>query len=92
MDFAWDEAKAASNAAKHGVTFAEAETVFDDPFFLDFYDPDHSDDEARYLIVGRSKAGRLLIVAYTEREDQHRLISARLTTRQEQRDYEEGTD
>lgn len=90
MEFDWDQGKAASNAAKHGVSFEEAQTVFADPLFIDFYDPDHSDDEARYLIVGRSQAGRLLIVSYTERDGKTRLISARPTTRQEQRTYEEG--
>jgi uncharacterized DUF497 family protein len=91
MDCEWDDAKAAANSAKHGVTFTEAQTVFADPFFIDFYDPDHSDDEARFLLVGRSVDGRLLIVCYTERDGRSRLISARLTTRQEQHDYEEGT-
>lgn len=90
MEFEWDPAKAASNLAKHGVSFPEAQTVFADPLFIDFYDPDHSDEEARYLIVGRSQAGRLLIVSYTERDGRTRLISARPVTRQEQRTYEEG--
>ena len=92
MEFEWDPVKADANFAKHGIRFAEAQTVFDDPLFIDFYDPDHSDDEARYLIVGRSEAGRLLIVSYTERGGAHCLISARPATRHEQRDYEEGTD
>jgi len=86
--FEWDEAKAASNAAKHGVTFSEAKTVFDDPLFVDYYDPDHSDDEHRYIIVGQSRDHRLLIVSYTERGDVIRLISARTTTPEERRAYE----
>ena len=90
MNFAWDETKAQANAAKHGVTFEEAKTVFDDPLFVDFYDANHSEDEARYLIVGRSSANRVLIVSYTERRNETRLISARETTRRERRDYEEG--
>lgn len=92
MDFEWDETKAAANAGKHAITFDEAQTVFADPLFVDFYDPDHSDEEPRYLIIGRSHAGRLLLVSYTERDGKARLISARLATRREQRDYEEGTE
>lgn len=57
---------------------------------VDFYDPDHSDDEERYLIVGESNQGRLLIVSYTERGDVIRLISARVATRAEREAYEEG--
>ncbi|MEO0826960.1 MAG: BrnT family toxin, partial [Cyanobacteria bacterium J06642_9] len=63
---------------------------FDDPLYVDFYDPDHSEDEERYLIVGESNRGRLLIVSYTERGDSTRLISAREVTRIERDAYEEG--
>ncbi|MBE9116897.1 BrnT family toxin [Lusitaniella coriacea LEGE 07157] len=90
MKFEWDENKAARNLSKHGVEFEEAKTVFDDPLYIDFYDPDHSDDEERYLIVGESQRGRLLIVSYTERKDSIRLISAREVTRSEREVYEEG--
>lgn len=90
MQFEWDENKAARNLSKHGISFEEAETVFDDPLYVDFYDPDHSKDEARYLIVGASNRRRLLIVSYTERGDSIRLISAREVTRSEQAAYEEG--
>jgi hypothetical protein len=76
--------------SKHGVSFEEAETVFDDSLLIDFYDPDHSEDEARYLIVGVSNRKRLLIVSYTERGDSIRLISAREVTRSEREAYEEG--
>lgn len=76
--------------SKHGVSFEEAKTVFDDPLYVDFYDPDHSEDEERYLIVGQSSQERLLIVSYTERGDSIRLISAREVTRSEQESYEEG--
>lgn len=65
-------------------------TVFNDPLYVDFYDPDHSDDEERYLIVGESNQGRLLIVSYTERRDLVRLIGARVVTRAEREAYEEG--
>lgn len=54
MQFGWDENKAERNLSKHGVSFEEAKTVFDDPLYVDFYDPDHSEDEERYLIVGLS--------------------------------------
>jgi uncharacterized protein len=88
MEFEWDTSKAASNLQKHGVDFEEAKTVFDDPLYVDFYDPDHSWDEHRFLIIGESERGRLLIVAYTERGDVTRLISAREVTPKERRTYE----
>jgi hypothetical protein len=90
MQFEWNENKAARNLSKHGVSFEEAKTVFDDPLYVDFYDPDHSESEERYLIVGESDRGRLLIVSYTERGDSVRLISAREITRTEREAYEEG--
>ena len=90
MDFEWDENKAAANLSKHGVSFDEAKTVFDDPFHIDFYDPDHSREEERYLIFGESHRHRLLIVSYTERVSGIRLISAREATRGERIVYEEG--
>jgi uncharacterized DUF497 family protein len=90
VDYEWDEAKAANNIDKHGVTFEEAATVFGDPLYIDFYDPDHSVDEHRYLIMGQSTAGRLLIVSYTERDEGVRLISARELTPSERGAYEEG--
>ena len=90
MQFEWNKSKAASNLSKHRVTFEEAKTVFDDPLYVDFYDPDHSKDEERYLIVGESNRGRLLIVSYTEKGNSVRLISAREVTRTEREAYEEG--
>jgi uncharacterized DUF497 family protein len=90
VDFEWDEEKAAGNHEKHGVSFADAATVFDDPLYVDFYDPDHSSQEHRYLIIGMSQEGRLLIVSYTERDDVVRLISAREVTSTERKAYEEG--
>jgi len=90
MEFEWDENKAAANLSRHGVSFDEAKTVFDDPVYVDFYDPDHSYDEHRYIISGQSRQGRLLIVSYTERENVIRLISAREVTRGEREAYEEG--
>jgi uncharacterized protein len=90
VDYEWDKEKAAGNLEKHGVTFEEAASVFDDTLYIDFYDPDHSIDEHRYLIIGKSVAGRLLIVSYTERNQSARLISAREVTSAERRAYEEG--
>jgi len=90
MEFDWDETKAKTNLSKHGVSFDEAMTTFDDPFYVDFYDPDHSDDEERYIMIGQSKNNRLLVLSYTERENRARLISAREATRSEKNAYEEG--
>ena len=90
MEFEWDEAKAAANLAKHGVSFEEAKTVFDDRLYVDFYDPKHSLNEHRYIIIGQSDQRRVLIVSYTERNDAIRLINARELTRGERRDYEKG--
>lgn len=90
MEFEWNRDKAEANLSKHGVSFDEAKTVFDDPVYVDFYDPDHSEDEDRYIIVGQSQQRRLLIVSYTERKNKVRLVSAREATRMEKDAYEEG--
>ena len=90
MSWEWDDEKAAGNLEKHGVSFEEAMTVFDDPLYVDFYDPDHSAEEHRYVIVGTSRTGRLLIVSYTERREAVRLISAREVTPAERSAYEGG--
>ncbi|WP_071190243.1 BrnT family toxin [Trichormus sp. NMC-1] len=90
MEFEWDTKKAESNLSKHGVLFIEAQTVFDDPLYVDFYDPDHSEAEHRYIIIGESSKNRILLVAYTEREDTIRIISARKVTKQELKAYQEG--
>ncbi len=88
--FEWDRRKAASNIQKHGVSFDEASTVFDDPLAAILDDPLHSALEVRELIVGYSVTGRLLIVIFTERDGEVlRLISAREATRKEQYDHEE---
>lgn len=89
MRFEWDENKAERNLTKHGVSFTEAKTVFDDPLYVDFYDPDHSEDEERYLLVRTSHQRRLLIVSYTERANSIRIISAREATKAERNAYEE---
>ncbi|MCP9493156.1 MAG: BrnT family toxin [Pyrinomonadaceae bacterium MAG19_C2-C3] len=89
MLFEWNDEKAASNLAKHGVTFNEATRVFEDSFFIAFADPEHSQDEARFLIIGMSDTHRLLIVSYTERGATTRIISARETTPRERTRYEQ---
>ncbi|BAW96219.1 hypothetical protein NIES970_11430 [[Synechococcus] sp. NIES-970] len=88
MLFDWDENKAKINLEKHQVSFDEATSVFDDPLFLIFEDIDHSINEKRFIIMGESARARLLVVAYTERENITRLISARLATSKERKAYE----
>ena len=88
MQFEWGGIKAESNKDKHqGVTFDEAVSCFFDPDQIAFYDPDHSDDEDREILVGHSEQGRLLTVCYTLRGDAIRIISARKATNQEVEDY-----
>ncbi|MEG4942301.1 BrnT family toxin [Microcoleus sp. F4-D5] len=90
MKFEWDENKAAVNFSKHNISFEKARTVFDDRLYIYFYDPDRSDEEDCYIIVGESQLGNLLIVSYTERADFICLISARKVTRVEREVYQEG--
>ena len=90
MQFEWDDSKAQGNARKHGVTFDEALSAFYDMRQVAFYDPDHSDDEDREILIGHSKNGRLLLVVYTVRGDTVRIISARRATRKEAEDYARG--
>ena len=93
--FEWDAGKAATNVHKHGVSFEEAATVFADPDALDGPDPKHSDREARFLRVGRSLTGRVLIVAYTIRgssdDEKIRIISGRRASRKESAAYASGS-
>jgi uncharacterized DUF497 family protein len=88
LRFEWDPDKAEVNAAKHGVTFSEAATVLADPLSITLPDPDHSGDEDRFLLLGETSAGRLLIVSLTERRDALRIISARPMTSRERTNYE----
>jgi len=90
MEFEWDPKKSAANERKHDVTFQEASTVFGDSLAMTFADPDHSNNEQRYLTFGLSKYNRLLVVAHTDRGEKSRIISARLMDRKERRIYEEG--
>jgi uncharacterized protein len=87
MDFQFDPAKAAGNLRKHGVSFADAETVFIDPLALHRIDPD-AEGEERFVAVGAGSAGHLLVVVYTLRGEAIRLISARRATPVEIRAYE----
>jgi uncharacterized protein len=88
--FVWDAVKAAENVLRHGISFEEAATVFEDTLSATGPDPDHSFDEERFVTLGVSSRGRLLAIAYTERDDTIRIISARPVTRIERRLYEEG--
>lgn len=90
MEFEWHPNKAVSNLAKHNVSFPEASTTFGDPLSLTFPDPDHWDDESRYITIGESTRRRLLIVSHADRARRIRIISAREVTRQERRIYEHG--
>ncbi len=87
--FEWDEDKSKLNVRKHGLTFEEAKTVFNDPFAITIGDPDHSNDEARYIDIGLSSKGRLLVVWYTDRNENIRLIGCRKATQSERKAYEE---
>jgi uncharacterized DUF497 family protein len=89
MEFEWDAKKAARNRDKHGVSFHEAGTVFGDPLAMTYFDPGHSADEDRYLTYGHSSTGRLLVVSHTDRDDKIRIISARVATRKERKQYEQ---
>ena len=89
MQFEWNTEKAKANLKNHKVSFDEAETVFDDPLFVIFADPDHSFEENRFIIMGESNQNRLLVVSYTECPPATRLISAREATRPERKKYEE---
>lgn len=89
LTFEWDEEKALANLRKHRVSFEEAKTIFGDPFLMTFPDPGHSIGEARYLNIGRSAKGRLLIAIHTERKPNIRLISNRKAKPGERKFYEE---
>jgi uncharacterized DUF497 family protein len=87
-EFEWDDEKAKSNLKKHGVSFDEAATIFNDPRIATISDPDHSEDEERYVSIGMSVIMRLLSVIHTFRKERIRLISARKATKAEKKNYE----
>jgi uncharacterized DUF497 family protein len=88
LRFEWDAAKDALNREKHGVSFEEASTVFGDPLSVTIDDPDHSEDEFRFVTFGVSVHNRLIVVIHTDRDEIVRLISARIATPKERRTYE----
>jgi uncharacterized protein len=88
-NFEWDAEKAEANLRKHGVSFAEAVTAFGDPLSMNMPDPDHSEGEQRFIVMGMSGRYRLLVVSYTDRPPRTRIVSARLATRHERKQYEE---
>lgn len=89
MDFEWNPRKAEINLRKHGVSFPEAGTAFGDDLAVTVPDPDHSDDEERFITIGWSNRRRLLMVSHIDRGDRIRIISAREFTRAERKAYEE---
>ena len=89
LRFEWDPSKASSNETKHGVSFPEAATAFGDPLSLTIPDPEHSLGEARFLLLGLSYKGRLIVVAHSERGGSLRIINARLASKAERRFYEQ---
>ena len=90
MKFEWDSLKATENLRKHGISFHEAATIFDDPLAITYPDPDHSESEGRQVTFGESCEHRLLVVSQVERSGNIRIISARKATRKERKIYEEG--
>jgi uncharacterized DUF497 family protein len=88
--FEWDKEKAKKNIEIHGISFDEATTAFKDTLSLVIYNPLHSDDEDRYVLVGNSFANRLLVVIHTDRGERIRIISARTATKKEVKQYEEN--
>jgi uncharacterized protein len=89
-EFDWDPKKAKRNLKKHGVSFEEASTIFDDPDFISFLDEEHSVDEERQITIGMSIKARLLMAAHTERKRLIRIISARKATKNEEKFYNEA--
>ncbi|MBY0314882.1 MAG: BrnT family toxin [Bdellovibrionales bacterium] len=92
MKFDWDDTKNRINQKKHGVWFEEAQTVWADEYSIEFFDPEHSEGEDRFIRIGLSSRSNLLIVVFCERDhgDVVRIISARKATDKEKKSYEEG--
>jgi len=90
--FEWDTDKARLNLKKHGLSFDEASTAFRDPLSKTIEDPLHSENEERFVLIGRSIQGRLLVIVHTERGERIRIISARLATKRERLGYEENEE
>jgi uncharacterized DUF497 family protein len=90
LNFEWDEKRARENLKNHQVSFHEAISIFSDPAAVTISDPDHSESEHRFIAIGTSAKSRALLVVYTERRGNARIISCRKATRRERRTYEEG--
>lgn len=90
MQFEWNPEKAAANVKRRRISFSEAAGVLEDPLSTTFPDEAHSDEEPRFVTIGASERGRILVVAHTERNDTIRIISARRATRREREFYEQG--
>jgi len=88
ITFEWDQNKSEANEEKHGITFEEAKTVFNDPFAITIDDPDHSADEYRYIDIGFSSKGSVLVLWYTERNENIRIIGCRKASKFERKTYE----
>lgn len=88
--FEWDPIKARKNIKIHGISFDEASTAFKDTLSLTIYDPLHSDEEDRFILIGNSYKNRLLVIIHTERGDKIRIISARKASKNERKQYEEN--
>jgi hypothetical protein len=92
LRFTWDESKSKANQKKHGISFEEAQTVFFDENAIEFFDPDHSESEDRFLLLGLSSSLRIVVVShcYRKKESLIRIISARKATKKEQKVYTGG--
>jgi uncharacterized DUF497 family protein len=90
LTYEWDKRKEVSNIKRHGVSFHEASTVFLDPLSISFYDPDHSDNEDRFITMGIAVTGKILFVSHTDRGMVTRIISAREATKKECEGYEKA--
>jgi len=90
VGFEWNREKRTRNLRNHGIDFSESTEAFDDPLGRIRSDPDHSRDEHRFILIGSSKRGRVLLTVFAERGSEIRIISSRRATRREVRDYEEG--
>ena len=91
LTFEWDEVKAKANFEKHKVDFEEGKTIFNDPFLFTFPDDVHSSTEARFISIGLSASGLILVLTHTERQDKIRIISCRKATARERKFYEESS-
>ncbi len=89
LEFEWDEFKNKQNQLKHGISFEEVKTIFNDPYSITINDPNHSIDEARFIDIGLSINYRILVVVYTERQNKIRIIICRKATLLERRIYEQ---